>query len=109
MCLAARAGLASFLPALAVGAVMLVGGQVLNRTAGASAAFAFSGGLKPGHAATMHGVLVLPVLARLLERGGRDERHRTTVVRVACGGYLLFAGVVVAECVAAPVGAEIDP
>ncbi len=40
------------------------------------------------------------MLARLLERGGRDERHRTTVVRVACGGYLLFAGVVVAECVA---------
>ncbi len=36
----------------------------------------------------------------MLELGGRDERYRTTVMRVACTGYLLFAGVVVAECVA---------
>ncbi len=32
-------------------------------------AFAFSAGIKPGHAATMHGVLVLPVLAWLLAYG----------------------------------------
>lgn len=100
MTLAVRAGLAAFLLALAVGVVMLARGQVIARTADVSAAFAFSGGLKPGHAATMHGVLVLPVLAGVLARTGRDEHHRLAVMRVACAGYLLFAGVVVVECLA---------
>ncbi len=50
--LAVRVGLVAFLLALAVGAVMLGVGQVLTRTADAAVAFAFSGGLKPGHAAT---------------------------------------------------------
>lgn len=102
--LAVRAGLLSFLLALAIGVVMLARGLVLTRAGDVTAAFAFSGGLKPGHAATMHGILVLPLLARVLDLGGRDERFRTAVVRVACAGYLLFAGVVVLEC-----AAGIDP
>lgn len=102
--LAVRVGLVAFLIALAVGVVMLARGLVLTRGGDMAAAFAFSGGLKPGHAATMHGILVLPILARVLARSGRDERFRTTVVRVACAGYGLFAGVVVLEC-----AAGIDP
>lgn len=100
MRLAVRVGLASFLLALAVGVVMLGVGQVLTRTVDVTSAFAYSGGLKPGHAATMHGVLVLPVLARLLAAGRHDERRRLAVMRVACLGYLLFAGIVVVECFA---------
>ncbi len=80
--LAVRAGLLSFLLALAVGVVMLARGLVLTRAGDVTAAFAFSGGLKPGHAATMHGILVLPLLARVLDLGGRDERFRMAVVRV---------------------------
>ena len=102
--LAVRAGFASFLVALAVGVLMLARGMVLARSGDVAAAFAFSGGFKPGHAATMHGVLVLPLLARLLARTGRDEASRTSVVRVAVAGYVLFAGVVVVEC-----AAGIDP
>ena len=98
MRLAVRAGLASFLVALAVGVLMLARGLVLTRSGDVAAAFAFSGGLKPGHAATMHGVLVLPVLARLLAGTDRTEQQRTAIVRLAVGGYLLFAGVVVFEC-----------
>lgn len=98
--LAVRAGLVSFLVALAVGALMLARGLVLTRSGDVAAAFAFSGGFKAGHAATMHGILVLPLLARLLARTDRDEAYRTSVVRVAVVGYVLFAGVVVVECVA---------
>jgi hypothetical protein len=64
---------------------------------GAPAAFAFSAGIKPGHAATMHGVLVLPVLAWLLSFTDRTEPFRLAVVRLAAAGYGLLAGVVVVE------------
>lgn len=99
MRLAVRAGLASFVGTLAVGGVMLARGLVLTRSGDVAAAFAFSGGLKPAHAALMHGVLVLPLLARLLARATRDEAFRTSVVRIAVAGYLLAAGGVVVESV----------
>ena len=101
MRLALRAGFASLLVALALGVYMLVRGVVISRgdPSGATA-FAFSAGIKPGHAATMHGVLVLPLLARLLAGTDRPERFRLAVVRLAAGGYGLLAGVVVVEVLA---------
>lgn len=74
MRLALGVGFASLLVALALGVFMLARGMVISLSAdgGAAAAFASSGGVKPGHAATMHGVLVLPALAWLCRaRTGR--------------------------------------
>lgn len=102
MRLALRVGFASLMVALALGVLMLARGMVISRSAdgGVAAAFAFSGGIKPGHGATMHGVLVLPALAWLLSFADRSESFRLTVVRVASLGYALFAGVVVVEVLA---------
>lgn len=101
MRLALRAGLASLMVALALGVYMLARGMVLSRGAGdVDGAFAFTAGIKPGHAATMHGVLVLPALAWLLARTGHDEGVRLAIVRAACVGYGVLAGVVVVEVLA---------
>ncbi|MFC7343510.1 hypothetical protein [Saccharopolyspora griseoalba] len=108
MRLALRVGFLSLLLAMAIGVLMLVGGQVLTRTQGeVAAAFAFTATLKPGHAATMHGVLVLPAIAWLLRFTDGGERFRLRVVRLACGGYAAFAAIVVAETLAGidPLGA----
>lgn len=64
--LRAASGFASLLIALALGVYMLARGLFIYRAeldADPAAAFAFSAGIKPGHAATMHDVLVLPGLA----------------------------------------------
>ena len=76
---------------LALGGQMLARGLVLARSGDVAAAFAFSGGLKAAHAVLAHGVLVLPLLARLLACTGRDEGFRTSVVRLAVVAYLVAA------------------
>ncbi len=102
MRLALRAGFGSLLVALALGVYMLARGMVISRGGGdVLGAFAFTAGVKPGHAATMHGVLVLPGLAwPLLRFTDRPEAFRLAVLRWACAGYLAFAGVVVVESLA---------
>lgn len=114
MRLALRAGFASLLIALALGVLMLARGMVIARGYGdIPGAFEFTAGIKPGHAATMHGVLVLPALAWLLRFTTRDEAFRLSMVRLACLGYGLFAAVVVAEVlsgvdpVAGPIAASV--
>ena len=98
MLLALRVGFLALLLAMAIGVLMLAGGQVLTRTQGDVApAFAFTAVLKPGHAATMHGVLVLPAIAWLLRFTDGSEAFRLNVVRLAAAGYGAFAAVVVAE------------
>lgn len=100
MRLALRAGFASLLVTLGFGLVMLAGGMLLARGAGdVDGAFAFTAGLKPAHAATMHGVLLLPALAWLLARAERPEVFRVAVVRVAVIGYALAAGAAVVDVV----------
>lgn len=106
--LALRVGFLALLLAMAIGVLMLAGGQVLTRTQGDVApAFAFTAVLKPGHAATMHGVLVLPAIAWLLRFTCSSESFRLTVVRLAAAGYGAFAAIVVAETLAGidPLGA----
>lgn len=71
--------------------------MVQSRTVSLAAAYAATGNLKSGHAATMHGILVLPVLAWLAGRTGWPEARRVRVVALGCAGYLLAAGAVVVE------------
>ncbi|MDA3627064.1 hypothetical protein OU415_16590 [Saccharopolyspora sp. WRP15-2] len=101
MRLALRVGFASLMVALALGVYMLARGMVLSRVGGdVDGAFAFTAGIKPGHAATMHGVLVLPFLAWMLSFAECPERSRLALVRLASSGYVLFAGIVVVEVLA---------
>lgn len=97
MRLALRIGFLTFLVALAIGAVMIAEGVGPARTGSQAAAYTVAVGLKPGHAATMHGILVLPALAWLLSFTTWTEARRTQIVVVACLSYLLAAGVVVSE------------
>lgn len=60
-------------------------------------AYAVGGFLKNGHAATMHGILILPVLAWLLSYTGRPERDRVRIMILGTAGYALFAVAVIAE------------
>lgn len=99
MRLAVRAGFVSFAAALLIGAAMIAIGVVQSRTVSQAAAYAATGDLKSGHAATMHGILVLPVLARLAGRTGWSEARRVRVVALGCAGYLLAAGTVVVATV----------
>lgn len=99
MRLALRAGFAALMVALGLGVYMLARGMAIARTMDPAAAFAFSATVKPGHAATLHGVLVLPALAWLLTFAQRPERFRLAAVRTATAGYLLLAVVVVAEAI----------
>lgn len=100
MRLAVRAGLVALDVALLIGAVMIATGISRVLAGDQQAAYAVGGALKPGHAVTMHGVLVLPVLAWLLARTGWPEQRRVRVVWLAVTGYALLAGVVVAESIA---------
>lgn len=97
MRLAVRAGFASFAVALLIGAAMIAIGVVQSRTVSLAAAYAATGNLKSGHAATMHGILVLPVLAWLAARTGWSEARRVRLVALGCAAYLLGAGAVVVE------------
>jgi hypothetical protein len=97
MRLAVRAGLVALDVAVLVGAMMIATG--ISRALGGDqqAAYAVGGALKPAHAVTMHGVLVLPAMAWLLAQAGWPERRRVRVVWLAVAGYALLAGVIVAE------------
>lgn len=94
MPLAVRSGFALLLVALASGAAMIARGVVLTRTGHQEAAYHSTAPLKPLHGVSLHAVLVLPLLARLLSRTPWGERTRRWIVAVAAGCYT--AAVVVA-------------
>jgi formate-dependent nitrite reductase membrane component NrfD len=79
---------------MVVGGLMIAKGMVLVVSGDPQAAYATAGALKPTHAVTMHGVLVLPLLARLLSFSRFSERRQLAVVVVASAGYVLLAVVV---------------
>ncbi len=101
MRLAVRAGFATFLAALMIGAIMIALGVIETRTVSQSAAYTVAAAFKPGHAATMHGILILPALAWLGSFANWTERRRFRVMGVACSGYVLAAGIVVVDAVGA--------
>ena len=94
---ALRAGFLSFLSALAIGAVMIAIGTVTARTVSQDAAYTVATAFKTGHAATMHGVLILPAAAWLASYAPWSERRRLVAISMAVTGYVLAAGVVVLD------------
>jgi hypothetical protein len=93
MRLALRAGFATLLVGLASGAAMIARGVVLTNTGHQQLAYQLGGFLKPVHAVSLHGVLILPAIAWLLGRLRWPESRRVRVVVWAVGGYTLAIAV----------------
>jgi hypothetical protein len=93
MQLALRAGFALLLAGLASGVAMIVRGEILINTGDRSTAYDSAGFLKWFHAVTLHGVIVLPLLAWWLSRTERSEDDALRIVRLATIGYV-FAAVI---------------
>jgi hypothetical protein len=87
MRLALRAGFATMLVGLATGAAMIARGVTLVNTGQQQLAYELGGFLKPVHAVSLHGVLVLPAVAWLLGRTGWSETRRTRAVALAVALY----------------------
>jgi hypothetical protein len=94
--LAVQVGFVLLCAAMASGGVMIALGMRQVFAGHAAAAYATGGALKPTHAITMHGILVLPMFARLLASAGWSEERRLTVVRQAAAAYVLLALIVAA-------------
>ena len=97
MRLAVRAGFVALDAALLLGAVMIARGVAEVAAGDQQRAYAVGGFLKNGHAATMHGILILPALAWLASLAGRPEHERLRIVRLGTAGYGLFAAAVIVE------------
>jgi hypothetical protein len=87
MRLALRAGFVTMFVGLASGAAMIARGVTLVDTGHQQLAYQLGGFLKPVHAVSLHGILVLPAVAWLLGRTGSTERRRVRAVSVAVAGY----------------------
>ena len=86
---------------MAVGAIMIARGMAIVAGGAAETAYATGGLLKPVHAVTMHGILVLPALAWLLAGSITwSEDRRVRVMRRAIVAYVLLIAVVVIATVA---------
>ncbi|MFJ5218933.1 hypothetical protein ACIP98_29990 [Streptomyces sp. NPDC088354] len=85
---ALRSGFAILLVGLASGAAMIARGVYLTRTGHQEAAYHSTAPLKPLHAVSLHAVLVLPVLARLLSGTRWSEATRTRLVLLATAVYV---------------------
>jgi hypothetical protein len=84
---AVRSGFAILLVALASGAAMIARGVVLTRAGHQEAAYHSTAPLKPLHGVSLHAVLVLPALVRLLSRTSWSEPTRQRIVTAAVGCY----------------------
>lgn len=91
MRLAVRVGLATLIASFAVGGAMIAGGLASVAAGDRHAAYLHGGWLKPAHAALMHAVTVLPVLAWLVSYTDWVEARRVRVVALASVGYLTAA------------------
>lgn len=87
MALALRAGCAILVIGLLSGAAMIARGVYLTRTGHQLAGYASTASLKPLHGVSLHAVLVLPVLVRLLAMTSWSPHTRVSVVRAAVGCY----------------------
>jgi hypothetical protein len=93
---AIRIGFLTLCSSLVVGALMIAKGMTLVFGGDPQAAYATGGALKPTHAVTMHGILVLPLLAWLLSFANWSERRRLRVVLLGATGYVVLAATVAA-------------
>jgi hypothetical protein len=92
--IAIRTGFVALLSAQVIGGVMIARGMTLVFRGNPQAAYATGGMLRPTHAVTMHGILLLPALAWLLSFTNWSETRRLRVVLAATIGYLLVVGIV---------------
>ncbi|MFF4619600.1 hypothetical protein [Nonomuraea jabiensis] len=100
MRLAVRAGFATLLAAMAFGAVMIARGVVAVVTGNQQLAYTVATALKPAHAISMHGVLLLPALSWLLSRTLPSEGSRVRWIRLATWLYVATATAVSALALA---------
>ena len=91
---AIQVGFVALCVAMATGATMIVRGMMLVFAGNPAAAYATGGALKPTHAVTMHGILVLPLLAWLLSFADWSERGRLRVVLLVSTAYLVLASAI---------------
>jgi len=101
---AIQMGFVALCIAMATGATMIARGMLLVFAGHPTAAYATGGALKPTHAVTMHGILVLPLLAWLLSFADWSERDRLRVVRLASAAYLALASAFAIRNIAGMVG-----
>ena len=94
---ALRIGFVALFISLVVGALMIGKGMRLVFAGEPQAAYATGGTLKPTHAAAMHAILVIPLMAWLLSFANWTERRRLAVVLLGAAGYLLVAAVIAVE------------
>ena len=100
--LAIRAGLIALVGAQVAGGVMIATGVRLVIAGDPQLAYATGGWLKPVHAALMHGILVLPLLAWLITKTNGDGRRQGRAVRIGVGLYaLVVAGAALASVLGA--------
>lgn len=110
MRLAVRAGFVALDVAMLVGAIMIARGSAELIAGQQGQAYAVGGFLKPGHAATMHGILILPALAWLAAMADWTERRRVWVVGLGVTGYAVFASAVIGASLAVSLaGAAVIP
>jgi hypothetical protein len=91
MRVAVRIGFVALSAAQIVGALMIAKGMRLVFAGHPQTAYLTGGTLKPAHAAMMHGIQLLPVLAYLLSYVDWTEQRRLTVVLAVAAGYLAMA------------------
>ncbi|MDF9811432.1 hypothetical protein [Streptomyces sp. SPB162] len=86
MPLALRAGFAILLVGLLSGAAMIARGVILTRTGHQAAGYRSTASVKPLHGISLHAILVLPVLARLLTftTWSAQARYRAVVASAGC-------------------------
>ena len=101
---AIQMGFVALCIAMATGATMIARGMLLVFAGHPTAAYATGGALKPTHAVTMHGILVLPLLAWLLSFADWSERDRLRVVRLVSAAYLALASAFAIRNIAGIVG-----
>jgi hypothetical protein len=89
--IAVQTGFIALSAAMVVGAVMIGRGLTLVFRGDAPTAYATGGLLKPIHAVTMHGILVLPALAWMLSFTGWSEARRVKVMVAAAASYVVLA------------------
>ncbi|ROQ63068.1 hypothetical protein EDD93_5805 [Streptomyces sp. 840.1] len=101
MALALRAGCGILVIGLLSGAAMIARGVYLTRTGHQLAGYASTAPLKPLHGISLHAVLVLPVLARLLAMTSWSPHTRVSVVRAAAGCWAAAVAAALVWAVAA--------
>lgn len=97
MRLAVRAGFVFLDTALLLGGVMIARGMVEVFGGDQQRAYAVGGFLKAAHGATMHEILVLPLLAWLLRFSGWPEARRVRLIAVTAAGFAVVAVAITVE------------